>query len=160
MRIRLTSPTDCNDCLRRSGLGRVGVTLCPGKYDPHAISGAWERDLALDLDAIRNWGASAIVTCVSARGLDHDRRGGPIIPFSEINGLKGSRRRRRGSIFDQHSQRERPMPFRGTTLAPYGISEVKSATTASNASQPERPLTSLTFPRYSERRKRPSDYAV
>jgi len=41
--------------------------------------------------------------CVSAPGLDHDRRGGHIIPFSEINGLKGSRRRRWGSLFDQHS---------------------------------------------------------
>ena len=43
------------------GLGRVGLTLCPGKYDPYAMSGAWDRDLALDLDNIRDWGAAAIV---------------------------------------------------------------------------------------------------
>ena len=42
--------------------------------------------------------------CVSARGLDHDRRGGSHIPFSEINGLKGSRRRRWGALFDQYPQ--------------------------------------------------------
>jgi two-component sensor histidine kinase len=41
--------------------------------------------------------------CVSARGLDRDQRGGLIIPFSKINGLKGSRRRRWGSLFNQHS---------------------------------------------------------
>jgi ADP-ribosyl-[dinitrogen reductase] hydrolase len=44
-----------------SGHGRVGVTFCPGKYDPHGMSGAWNRDLSLDLDAIRDWGATAVV---------------------------------------------------------------------------------------------------
>jgi protein-tyrosine phosphatase len=43
-------------------LGRVGITLCPGKYDPQAMTGAWDRDLAIDLDAIRDWGAAAVVT--------------------------------------------------------------------------------------------------
>jgi ADP-ribosyl-[dinitrogen reductase] hydrolase len=52
-----------------SGFGRVGVTFCPGKYDPHGMSGAWDRDLALDLDAIRNWGASAIVTLLEPKEL-------------------------------------------------------------------------------------------
>jgi ADP-ribosyl-[dinitrogen reductase] hydrolase len=45
-----------------SGFGKIGITLCPGKYDPDAMSGAWDRDLAADLDAIRDWGASAVVT--------------------------------------------------------------------------------------------------
>jgi len=44
--------------------GRVGLTFCPGKYDPHAMSGAWDRDLAIDLDAIRDLGAAAVVTLV------------------------------------------------------------------------------------------------
>jgi protein-tyrosine phosphatase len=43
-------------------LGRIGLTFCPGKYDPHGMSGAWDRDLTLDLDAIRDWGAAAVVT--------------------------------------------------------------------------------------------------
>ena len=42
--------------------GRVGLTFCPGKYDPHALTGSWERNLALDLDAVRDWGAAAVVT--------------------------------------------------------------------------------------------------
>jgi len=33
------------------------------------MSGAWDRDLALDLDAIRNWGASAIVTLLEPEEL-------------------------------------------------------------------------------------------
>jgi protein-tyrosine phosphatase len=41
--------------------GRVGITFCPGKYDDYGIS-AWDRDLAVDLDAIRDWGATAVVT--------------------------------------------------------------------------------------------------
>ena len=52
-----------------SRFGRVGITLCPGKYDPHGMSGAWDRDLALDLDAIRNWGALAIVTLLEPHEL-------------------------------------------------------------------------------------------
>jgi ADP-ribosyl-[dinitrogen reductase] hydrolase len=51
------------------GFGRVGVTFCPGKYDPHAMSGAWDRDLDVDLDAIRDWGAAAIVTLIEPKEL-------------------------------------------------------------------------------------------
>jgi ADP-ribosyl-[dinitrogen reductase] hydrolase len=42
--------------------GRIGVTFCPGKYDPHATTGGWDRDLNRDLDTIRDWGATAVVT--------------------------------------------------------------------------------------------------
>jgi ADP-ribosyl-[dinitrogen reductase] hydrolase len=49
--------------------GRVGITLCPGKYDPQAMSGYWDRDLALDLDAVRDWGAAAVVTLVEQKEL-------------------------------------------------------------------------------------------
>ena len=49
--------------------GRVGLTLCPGKYDPWARSGPWERDLSLDLDVIRDWGAAAVVTLIEPHEL-------------------------------------------------------------------------------------------
>jgi protein-tyrosine phosphatase len=52
-----------------SGLGRVGVTFCPGKYDPEGMTGAWNRDLSSDLDAIRDWGATAVVTLLEHREL-------------------------------------------------------------------------------------------
>jgi ADP-ribosyl-[dinitrogen reductase] hydrolase len=51
------------------GCGRVGVTFCPGKYDQHAMSGGWDRDLGVDLDAIRDWGAAAVVTLVEPKEL-------------------------------------------------------------------------------------------
>lgn len=47
---------------RWSGYGQMGITFCPGKYNRHFLSGYWDRDLALDLDAIRDWGAAAVVT--------------------------------------------------------------------------------------------------
>ena len=45
------------------GLGGVmGLTFCPGKKQQGAISGDWDRDLFTDLEAIKVWGAEALVT--------------------------------------------------------------------------------------------------
>jgi protein-tyrosine phosphatase len=44
--------------------GRIGITFCPGKQDPAAHTGAWARDLAVDLDAIAAWGARLVLTLV------------------------------------------------------------------------------------------------
>jgi ADP-ribosyl-[dinitrogen reductase] hydrolase len=44
--------------------GRIGITLCPGKIQSGALSGRWQRDLSLDLDAVKAWGASAVVTLI------------------------------------------------------------------------------------------------
>lgn len=52
-----------------SEFGRIGITFCPGKYDPHGMSGAWDRDLNRDLDTIRDWGAAAIVTLLEPEEL-------------------------------------------------------------------------------------------
>lgn len=49
-------------------VGRIGITFCPGKKQLHAASGSWVRDLDLDLDSVRDWGASAVVTLVE----DHE----------------------------------------------------------------------------------------
>ena len=50
--------------------GHVGITFCPGKHQRDAATGAWERDLATDLDAIRDRGAVALVTLIE----DHELR--------------------------------------------------------------------------------------
>jgi protein-tyrosine phosphatase len=47
--------------------GAIGMTLCPGKKDPYAKFGAWDRDLQADLLLIRRWGASAIVSLMEHR---------------------------------------------------------------------------------------------
>lgn len=44
--------------------GRIGITFCPGKHDHLAYTGAWERDLGIDLDAIAAWGAKLVLTLV------------------------------------------------------------------------------------------------
>ena len=54
-----------------NGQGRIGITLCPGKTDPAAMSGAAARDLDTDLDAIRGWGASAVITLITDEEIDH-----------------------------------------------------------------------------------------
>lgn len=48
--------------------GAIGMTLFPGKKDPYAAFGAWDRDLQADLQAILDWGATAIVSLVE----DHE----------------------------------------------------------------------------------------
>jgi len=42
--------------------GRIGLTLCPGKHQTGGLTGDWQRDLETDLQAIRDWGATAVVT--------------------------------------------------------------------------------------------------
>lgn len=37
------------------GSGRIGITFCPGKVQPVAMSDSWQRDLGLDLDVISKW---------------------------------------------------------------------------------------------------------
>jgi len=51
-----------------AGEGLVGVTLCPGKQGDSVFGAGWVRDLATDLAAIRDWGASALVTLIE----DHE----------------------------------------------------------------------------------------
>ena len=50
-------------------MGSVGITFCPGKIQPGAVSGSWDRDLGVDLDAIHAWGAAAVVTLVEPHEL-------------------------------------------------------------------------------------------
>lgn len=65
----ITHPLKIASISAGAGFGRVGITFCPGKYDPQALSGFWDRDISLDLDVIRKWGAVAIVTLVEPHEL-------------------------------------------------------------------------------------------
>lgn len=53
-----------------AGEGRLGLTFCPGKVDPHSHNGPWARDLEADLAAIRAWGATAVVTLMEGHELE------------------------------------------------------------------------------------------
>lgn len=42
--------------------GQLGITFCPGKKCDSVYGAAWDRDLDLDIDAIKSWGANAVLT--------------------------------------------------------------------------------------------------
>ncbi len=42
--------------------GQIGMTLCPGKKQPDAMSGHWDRDLDTDIRAIVAWGGKVLVS--------------------------------------------------------------------------------------------------
>lgn len=48
--------------------GHLGITFCPGKKGDSVFGQAWDRDLDLDLDAIKNWNANAVLTLIE----DHE----------------------------------------------------------------------------------------
>lgn len=75
-RTSITHPLHIAAVHAGNGLGRVGITFCPGKCQPHAATGAWQRDLGLDIAAIADWGAASVVTLVeqhemTALGVSH-----------------------------------------------------------------------------------------
>jgi ADP-ribosyl-[dinitrogen reductase] hydrolase len=55
------------------GNGLLGLTFCPGKRARSLYGPPWDRDLGADLDAIRGWGASLIVTLMERSELDRFR---------------------------------------------------------------------------------------
>lgn len=52
-------------------LGRIGITFCPGKKDPDGMDGFWHRDLDLDLDEVRRWGATAVISLIQDHEFDY-----------------------------------------------------------------------------------------
>jgi hypothetical protein len=89
VRTSLTHPLQIAFVQAAPNQGRIGITFCPGKHDPNAATGAWKRDLGLDLDEIKKWGASVVLTLVEQQelGARPDRR-------SDEHLLPGSRLRR------------------------------------------------------------------
>ena len=53
----------------RPGWGLIGMSLCPGKQQVDGLSGHWQRDLGVDLEHIRAWGASIVVSLADPPGL-------------------------------------------------------------------------------------------
>src|SRR5882757_4075523 len=68
-RTSLTHPLQIAVVTAGSEFGRIGITFCPGKYDPHAMTGESNRDLVLDLDTVRDWGAAAVITLLEPKEL-------------------------------------------------------------------------------------------
>ncbi|MGH7071728.1 MAG: cyclin-dependent kinase inhibitor 3 family protein [Acetobacteraceae bacterium] len=49
--------------------GTIGLTFCPGKRQADGMTGQWQRDLALDLDRIAQWGAASVVSVIEMHEL-------------------------------------------------------------------------------------------
>jgi ADP-ribosyl-[dinitrogen reductase] hydrolase len=64
MRTSESSPLIIADVPTPNG-GFLGLTTCPGKKD---LSAQWDRDLAIDIQAIAAWGASSVITLIE----DHE----------------------------------------------------------------------------------------
>ena len=54
-----THPLRINDVDIPGVPGTIGITLCPGKVQRDAISGSWKRDLLIDMQVVKSWGATA-----------------------------------------------------------------------------------------------------
>ncbi|MCU9838464.1 ADP-ribosylglycohydrolase family protein [Ruegeria sp. WL0004] len=70
MRTSLTHPLQIATLCPGTGMGRIGITFCPGKVQAGAMTGSWNRDLGLDLDAVRDWGAVVVVTLIEDHELE------------------------------------------------------------------------------------------
>ena len=71
-----TSPLRIRAVTPGNGQGRIGITLCPGKTDPRAMCGPTERDLDTDLDVVREWGATAVVSLIEEEEIEYLQVGG------------------------------------------------------------------------------------
>lgn len=67
----MTPRTSLTHPLRIDGLscapfasGTIGITFCPGKWGDSVYGAPWQRDLDVDLDAIRAWGVSVAMTLI------------------------------------------------------------------------------------------------
>lgn len=69
-RTSLTHPLHIAEVSPAPGMGKIGLTLCPGKTQSWGLTGAWERDLCLDLDAIVAWNGAVVVTLVETEELE------------------------------------------------------------------------------------------
>lgn len=68
MKTSLTHPLEIPAI--QAGKGRLGMCMCPGKRQPRAVTGPWERDLALDMDALAAFGADILITLMEADELE------------------------------------------------------------------------------------------
>lgn len=67
-RTSLTDPLRIAEVRHDAFPGALGITFCPGKKQRDGSSGIWNRDLATDLDDVRQWGTTAVISLIE----DHE----------------------------------------------------------------------------------------
>jgi ADP-ribosyl-[dinitrogen reductase] hydrolase len=63
-RTSVSHPLQIAEIQPAPGMGNLGLTLCPGKVQGSGLTGAWVRDLGVDLDVVETWNAAAVVTLI------------------------------------------------------------------------------------------------
>lgn len=66
----LTNPLQIATITVEGIVGRIGITFCPGKKGPSVFGASWDRDLTVDVEAIRAWGASSVLTVIEPHEFD------------------------------------------------------------------------------------------
>jgi ADP-ribosylglycohydrolase/protein-tyrosine phosphatase len=65
--------------------GKIGLTFCPGKKQASALTGVWDRNLDIDLDRIRDFGAKALVTLMEDSELEKVRVPGKLLESKSVS---------------------------------------------------------------------------
>jgi len=66
MRNSTTHPIYVNWISIEGDKGRIGMTLCPGKYQPVAMTGSWDRQLSVDIaDLVKREKADRLVSLIT-----------------------------------------------------------------------------------------------
>ena len=70
-------------------IGDIGITICPGKFQPVSWSGGWNRDLETDVKALSDMGSSLIITLLEEKEMDDLRvsKLGDVIDAHELRWL-------------------------------------------------------------------------
>jgi ADP-ribosyl-[dinitrogen reductase] hydrolase len=64
LRTSETHPLIINWVESPSFTGKIGITLCPGKFQPISWSGGWNRDLQTDISTIVETGSTTVITLI------------------------------------------------------------------------------------------------
>ena len=51
--------------IRRFVEGQIGMTLCPGKYQPQSMSGGWDRDMDLDIKELKGARVGHVISLIT-----------------------------------------------------------------------------------------------
>ena len=65
MRNSTTHPLYVSWLPLESDQGQLGITLCPGKYQPVSSTGSWDRQLGLDLQALVDMGVHRLISLIT-----------------------------------------------------------------------------------------------
>ena len=69
-RTSLSHPLQIASIRAFPAVGFVGLTFCPGKIQETSATGSWRRDLTIDVKAIQEFGATALVTLIEQHEID------------------------------------------------------------------------------------------